>query len=73
MPVNHITFKLLIKATSHGYLHPSDKSWDMATARLIVQEAGRKVFHINGSLWSVDRNGIIAVSSAITDIMEMIL
>ena len=64
---------LLAEGKIDGYLHPTDKPWDMAAAGLLVQEAGGKVFNIDGSPWSVDRDGIIAVSPTITGVMTMIL
>lgn len=63
---------LLAEGKIDGYLHPTDKPWDMAAAGLIVQEAGGKVFAIDGGLWSVNSEGIIAVSPAITDLLAMI-
>ena len=39
---------LLAEGKIDGYLHPTDKPWDMAAAGLIVQEAGGKVFNIDG-------------------------
>jgi len=44
----------------------------MAAAGLIVQEAGGKVFGIDGGPWSVNSDGVIAVSPAITDLLAMI-
>jgi len=64
---------LLAEGKIDGCLHPSDKPWDMAAAGLIVQEAGGKVFSIDGSPWLVSCDGIIAVSPAITDLIAMIL
>jgi len=63
---------LLAEGKIDGYLHPTDKPWDMAAAGLIVQEAGGKVFDIDGGPWSVNSDGIIAVSPAITDLLAMI-
>ncbi len=63
---------LLAEGKIDGYLHPTDKPWDMVAAGLIVQEAGGKVFDIDGGPWSVNSDGIIAVSPAITDLLAMI-
>lgn len=63
---------LLAEGMIDGYLHPTDKPWDMAAAGLIVQEAGGKVFAIDGGPWSVNSEGIIAVSPAIIDLLAMI-
>ena len=45
----------------------------MAAAGLIVQEVGGKVFSIDSGPWSVNSNGIIAVSPVIMNLMAMIL
>ena len=63
---------LLAEGKIDGYLHPTDKPWDMGAAGLIVQEAGGKVFDIDGGPWSLNSEGIIAVSPAITDLLSMI-
>ena len=63
---------LLAEGKIDGYLHPSDKPWDMGAAGLIVQEAGGKIFSIDGSPWSLNSDGIIAVSPAITGLLSMI-
>jgi fructose-1,6-bisphosphatase/inositol monophosphatase family enzyme len=44
----------------------------MAAAGLIAQEAGGKVFAIDGGPWLVNSNGIIALLPAITDLLSMI-
>lgn len=44
----------------------------MAVAGLVVQEAGGKIFAIDGGPWSVNSDGIIALSPAITDLLSMI-
>ena len=44
----------------------------MASAGLIAQEAGGKVFAIDGGPWPVNNDGIIALSPAITDLLSMI-
>jgi len=44
----------------------------MAAAGLIVQEAGGKVFDIDGGTWSVNSEGVIAVSPTITNLLAMI-
>ena len=64
---------LLAEGKIDGYLHPTDKPWDMAAAGLIVQEAGGKVFGVDGGPWSANRDGIIAVSPAITDLLSIVL
>ena len=63
---------LLAEGKIDGYLHPSDKPWDMAAAGPIVQEAGGRVFAIDGGPWLVNSEGIIAVSPAITGLLAMI-
>ena len=64
---------LLAEGKIDGYLHPTDNPWDMAAAGLITQEAGGRVFGIEGGAWSVNKNGIIAVTPAITNILPIIL
>ncbi len=64
---------LLAGGRIDGYLHPADKPWDMAAAGLIVQEAGAKVFDIDGGPWSLQSSGIIALSPGITDLLTIIL
>ncbi|MFB0554410.1 MAG: inositol monophosphatase [Phycisphaerae bacterium] len=63
---------LLAEGKIDGYLHPTDKPWDMAAAGLIVQEAGGKIFDIDGGPWSVNSEGIIAVSPTITALLAII-
>ena len=63
---------MLAEGKIDGYLHPTDKPWDMAAAGLIVQEAGGKVFDIDGGTWSVNSEGVIAVSPTITNLLAMI-
>jgi 3'(2'), 5'-bisphosphate nucleotidase/myo-inositol-1(or 4)-monophosphatase len=64
---------LLAEGKIDGYLHPTDKPWDMVAAGLIVQEAGGKVFNIDGGPWSVSTDGIIAVSVGLTNVLSIIL
>ncbi|MBN2317098.1 MAG: hypothetical protein JXM79_24440, partial [Sedimentisphaerales bacterium] len=64
---------LLAEGKIDGYLHPTDNPWDMAAAGLIVQEAGGQVFGVDGGAWSVNKNGIIAVTPAITNVLSIIL
>jgi myo-inositol-1(or 4)-monophosphatase len=63
---------LLAEGKIDGYLHPTDKPWDMGAAGLIVQQAGGKIFNIDGRPWSINNEGIIAVSPEITNILSMI-
>ena len=64
---------LLAEGKIDGYLHPTDKPWDMAAAGLIVQEAGGRVFGIDGGPWSANSEGIIAVSPAIMSLLSIVL
>ena len=64
---------LLAEGKIDGYLHPTDKPWDMAAAGLVVQEAGGRVFGIDGGPWSANSEGIIAVSPAIMSLLSIVL
>jgi myo-inositol-1(or 4)-monophosphatase len=63
---------LLAEGKIDGYLHPTDKPWDMGAAGLIVRQAGGKIFDIDGGPWSINNEGIIAVSPAMTNILSTI-
>ncbi|OHB80275.1 MAG: hypothetical protein A2Z25_06940 [Planctomycetes bacterium RBG_16_55_9] len=63
---------LLAEGKIDGYLHPTDKPWDMAAAGLIVQQAGGRVFDIDGGPWSVNKDGVIAVSPGVTDLLSIV-
>lgn len=50
-----------------GYMHPSDKPWDVAAAELIIREAGATVYGINLDTWSLANNGILAFNPSVAD------
>lgn len=45
-----------------GYLHPSDKPWDIAAGGLIAKESGIILFNPDLSEWGLSTYGIIAIT-----------
>jgi myo-inositol-1(or 4)-monophosphatase len=56
-----------------GYLHPTDKAWDVAAAGLIAREAGAVTCSTDLGRWDLAREGIIAATPAVADSIRRIL